>query len=183
LSILLNGVQQGDTYTPSGNVTEIDINIDQAVTPFIGDGSLTIKIGTQTIGTFTANQDTGTDVTIDLSNINLDGNEGGSLVNLNQDVILTQQSTVVAVDASIRFITVKGSVNSPALYINTPLDTYRDLFVINLQNQNLQVWFSDGSSTTVQTNIGGGSTQYPKYKHFVIGLGKVTMNPTEMTMG
>jgi len=149
-----------------------------------GDGILTIKLGTQTIGTFTANQATNTDTVIDLSSIDMGGGSGeGSLANLNQDVTLTQQSTVVQVDASIRFITVRGNVNSPVLYVNTPLNTYRDLFIINLQNQNLQVYFSDGSTTTVQTNIGGGSNQNPKYKHFVTGLGKVTMNPTEMTMG
>jgi len=150
-----------------------------------GDGILTIKLGTQIIGTFTANQATNTDTIIDLSSIDLGGSGGGegSLANLNQDVNLTQQNTVAQVDASIRFITVRGNVNSPVLYVNTPLNTYRDLFIINLQNQNLQVYFSDGSSTTVQTNIGGGSVQNPKYKHFVTGLGKVTMNPTEMTMG
>jgi hypothetical protein len=153
-----------------------------------GDGVLTIKLGDETIGTFTANQSTNTDTIIDLSNLNLgNGNEGGSIANMVQFIPAqqTQGNTInFALNDNTRHVVITpfNGVNQMSLNLITN-GSYRDLFVYNTHTTSVQVFIDRDVNNNVKSIDGGSTAQAKAFHTPIAGRGFWNWNANTMTIG
>ena len=169
------GAKADTALQPNDNITELNNNAGYITSAAIGDGTLTIQVNNETVGTFTANQSGNTTANIDVPDSATWGNITGDIEDQTdlttvlaskQDVLtpgtdieITQDNTINFTNAS-GYITGINSTDVTNALGYTPYDAANpDKFIKNTATGTNSITVNGtATSSSYAINIGKGSS-------------------------
>ena len=168
------GAKADSALQPNDNITELNNNAGYITSAAIGDGTLTIQVNNETVGTFTANQSGNTTANIEVPDSATWGNITGDIEDQTdlttalaskQDVLTPGTDIEITQDNAINFTNSSGyitGINSTdvtnALGYTPYNATNPDKFIVNKANGSGSVTIlGTAANGTNAVNIGNGA--------------------------